>query len=302
MDIDSAKKQAKALARALQALGVAHLENATALEVVARMNGFRNWSAAQRADGLGSWNAAQVAVHTYWCGERLNAPEPGQRYDGRATLYAAVMDVAGKEPLSRAIKTVEHWASIVQDLYDQAVQTPGPLAADPACKPGNAIRAADFPAARSALQAARTQLAYYYQMLPQATSKSRKSVAATLAPAFAQALDAQLVPDSLERVQRLQTVCEQLYCAALALRQLHPAACEKVLLLDSHNGSDCMLALGIPSGRSADEARNDAERVLEALCERSPNFSSAELLVRMAQLGYVPLETAFGPVWDGADE
>jgi hypothetical protein len=257
MDIDSAKKQAKALIRALQALGVAHLDTATALETVARMHGFRNWSTAHAAGGIGPWNAAQAAAHGNWSGLKTNWPQPGEDYSRCEPLFVAVMDVAGQQPLARAIKTIEYWAKATDELYVAAAD------------------GTDFEALNA---------------LP-----------VKLAAPFADALRAELVPDRDERIQRLQQTRDLLYEVALALRRLAPVGSEKVLLLDSRDGCDYMLAVGVPTGRSLKEASDIANQVCDSLIERSPNYCAAELLVRMAQQGFPPMDHAFGPVWDGEE-
>lgn len=257
MDIDSAKKQARALMRALQALGVARLDASTALEVVARMNGYRNWSTARHVgEGIGRWNSAQLAVHANWHGTMQHQPRPGEDYGHCEPLFVAVMDVAGGQPLTRAGKTIEYWAQVVDELCAQA-------AWGDACE------------------------------VPR--------LSARLAVPFARALRAQLVGDPAERLQRLRETRDLLYEVALALRRLVPVSCEQVLLLDSRDGCDYLLAVGVPAGRSLEEAAGVAERVLETLMERSPDYGAAALLVHLAQQGLAPVNHAFGPVWDSMD-
>lgn len=256
MDIDSAKRQAKALVRALHALGLAHLDAPRALEVVAQMHGFRNWHAARGAGAIGRWNAAQAAVHTSWRGTLVVPPRPGETYAGCETLFVAVMDVAGAQPLSRAIRTVEHWAERIGEL--------------------------------AARQAAGEDVA----------SASRP---VRLPAPLAQALREQWAVDPAERVQRLQETRDILYEAALSLRRAQPVRVSTVLLLDSRDGSDYALALGVPPVHDLRAAQRIAQDVLAQLQARSPDYSAAELLVRLAQRGLAPLALEYGPVWDSMD-
>lgn len=118
---------------------------------------------------------------------------------------------------------------------------------------------------------------------------------------LAQTLREQWAVDPAERVQRLQETRDILYEAALSLRRAQPVRVSTVLLLDSRDGSDYALALGVPPGQDLRTAQRIAQDVLAQLQARSPDYSAAELLVRLAQRGLAPLALEYGPVRDSMD-
>lgn len=271
MNIDQAKNEAKSLVKALRALGLAELSATQALDVIAKMNGYRNWQTAQAAGGIGAWNAVQRTVYEAYPHSDLLPLAPGDAWaDCGDTLFTALMDVAASEPLSRVIKTTEHWADEADRLQKQVVYL--------------LERGAAFDV---------TQLA-----LPKG-----------LAASFRHFLDVELREDTtswLDVGARLETTRRDLYCVALALRNVQDGMTERVMLLDNADGVAGVIPVRVPEGMTPTQARQAAGEVIESLRDRQTmapdalfDYSVAELKVRLAQAGLVPMaDTYLGPAWD----
>lgn len=271
MNLDQAKSEAKSLVNALRALGIAELPAAKALDVVARMKGYRNWQTAQAAGGIGGWNAVQRAVYDAYPHSDLLPLSPGDAWsDCGDTLFTALMNVAASQPLSRVLKTTEHWADEADRLQKQVVYL--------------LERGAPFDV---------TQLA-----LPKG-----------LAPSFQHYLDVELREDTtswLDVGSRLETTRRDLYCVALALRNVQDGMTERVMLLDNADGAAGAIPVRVPEGMTPTQARQAAGEVIESLRDRQTmapdvlfDYSVAELKVRLAQAGFTPMaDTYLGPAWD----
>lgn len=271
MNIDYAKRQAQALAQALKDLGVGELSPARALDVVARMNGHRNWHTAQTAGNTGGWNTVQQAIYQGYPNADLLALEPGQPYERCGdSLFEALMEVGKTQPLSRVLKTVEHWAQAVDNLAVQVGVLLG--------------RADGF-------------------------NVDDLSLPRNLAAGLQRFLAIELREDvgSWQEVAlRVESTRRDLYAVAVQLRLLQAGRHAPLLLLNSCEGSGFVIPVEIPQGMSLARAKEEAARVIRDLQDRQNcapdvlfDFGVNELKVKLAQAGFGPCgDTELGPTWD----
>jgi hypothetical protein len=272
MNLDQLKADAKALARVLKSLGIAELSSAGALDIIAKMKGYRNWQTVQAAGGVGNWNALQKVVYASFPQNELLALKPGEAYEHCGdSLFIALMNVAHSQPMSRCIKTVEHWADEADKLQLQVQD----------------FLANDTPFNMQSLQ------------LPKG-----------LAASFLYFLEMEFKDKGIEGWPevglRLEEVRRDLFSVAMGLRNLHDSTQEDTLLLESCGGTGHALPIRIPKGMALAQARQIADEVIYSLTDRSNNadgvlfdFSINELKVKLAQRGLIPLADSFiGPMWD----
>ncbi len=272
MNIDQAKVEAKALVSALKALGVGDITTSRALEVVARMNGFRNWQTAQSAGGVGQWNLLQRTVYLSYPDSDLLPLHQGQAYVACGDpLFEAMMHVAGSQPLSRVVKTLETWADETDTVQMQVRH--------------QIDHRANFDVSRL--------------MFPKG-----------LAPSFDRFLRMEVSEEAgswTEVASRLEKVRRDLFTVSNELRNLQQDTGDDIMLLASHNADpQTTLAVRVPASMTRTQARHVAQEVLTELQDRSHDapgnlfdFGPAEAKVRLAQRGLEPLAEVFvGPTWN----
>lgn len=271
MNNDQAKQQARVLVAALKNLGLAELSSSQALEVVAQMNGHRNWQTAQAAGNQGAWNALQACVYRSYPSSDLLPLEPGEAYDRCGDpLFAALMDLASSQPLSRVIASMTHWAHAVDQLQVTAV----------------------------------AKLVDDEESFDAATLK----LPASLPQDFKRFLAAELREDVDtwdDASRRLESVRQQLYTVLSALHCEQVGSRQAVMTL---TGEDLQYGLPVlvPQGMSKREAYAHAAQVLRQLRERQAtsqseafDYSPEEVMVRLAEVGLTPTPASYvGPQWD----
>lgn len=271
LNIDDSKRQAQSLVKALRAMGIADISSARALDVVARMNGYRNWQTAQAAGQLGEWNAVQQALYCAYPNADLLPLDLGQAYEKCGdTLFEAMMNVAKSQPLSRVIKTLEAWADVVDRLAHQVRH----------------LLDRDEPFDLHALE-----------------------VPKGLTPGLSRFLEIELREDAHtweDVALRLETTRRDLFAVAAELRLMKDDRRTPVLLLDSCEGSGFVIPVEIPAGMTPTKAKAEAARIIAELKDREHDapaelfdFSVRELKVKLAQAGFIPCgDTHLGPTWD----
>ncbi len=271
MNIDQAKQQARALVSALKDLGLVDLSSSQALEVLAKMNGHRNWQTAQAAGNQGAWNALQSCVYRSYPSADLLPLEPGDAFDDCGDpLFAALMNLAGAHPLSRVIASMTHWARAVDQLQEVAVSrvNEGEEAFEP----------------------------------------SHLKLPTSLPEDFKRFLAAELREDVDtwdDASRRLESVRQQLYTVLSALHCVQAGSYQAVMTL---TGEDLQYGLPVlvPAGVSQQDAYARADKVLRELRERQTtsqheafDYSPEEVMVRLAEAGLTPTPASYtGPQWD----
>ncbi len=271
MNIDQAKQQARALVSALKDLGLVDLSSSQALEVLARMNGHRNWQTAQAAGSQGAWNALQACIYRSYPSADLLPLEPGEAFDHCGDpLFTALMELAGMQPLSRVIASMTHWAHAVDQLQEVALTR---------------VTEEDDSFAPNQLK------------LP-----------GSLPEDFKRFLAAELredVPTWHDASRRLESVRQQLYAVLSALHCEQAGSRQAVMTL---TGEDLQYGLPVlvPAGVSQQDAYARADKVLRELRERQAtseheafDYSPEEVMVRLAEVGLTPTPGSYtGPQWD----
>jgi hypothetical protein len=273
MNTDQMKKQAASLAGALRAMGIADISSARALDVLSRMNGKRNWQTAKAAGSIGDWNGVQVAVcRAYRSSDLLGLVEGQDFLTCGDSLFVAMMNVSLSQPLSRVIKTFEHWAAEVDKLLMQVqvlMQGGSDFCVDDLAFPKG------------------------------------------LAPSFLHFLQVEMSKAEGchgwdNAGSRLETTRRDLYTVACELRHVESGSTQEIMMLDSTEGAAYGIPLVVPRGMTREVARETALKVIQELQNRGQDelgsmfdFSAAELRVRLAQAGFVTVPEAFeGPTWD----
>lgn len=271
------KKQAAALVKVLQEMGYTErLSPSNALSVVARLNGSRNWQTAQAEGNVGGWNAVQCAIYADWDCREFMVLEQGDDYSNCGDMFfTAVMDVAAAQPLSRVIVTLENWVSVANTLLTKVLP----------------LMECETPATEVQLP------------LP-----------ASLAPAYAKALRADLFEGGSSRDLTWQEVAEalegvrgSLYSTICTLYESQVQAPREVMVLSSDEGVGYVLTVGCPAGVTEEEAQSRAQKVMDKLRNRQEkgnaldvfDYKASEVLANLAKVGFALFSRSYvGPVWD----